>query len=68
MKRTLTAVLPLLAVVAAIALVWFGNIGNDRSIQLLNVSYDPTRELFQDLTDSLFPSGKASDTTSASRP
>ena len=49
MKRTLTTVLPLLAVVAAVALVWFGNIGNDRSIQLLNVSYDPTRELFQDL-------------------
>ena len=49
MKRTLTTVLPLLAVVAAVALVWFGNIDNDRSIQLLNVSYDPTRELFQDL-------------------
>jgi sulfate/thiosulfate transport system substrate-binding protein len=49
MKRTLTTVLPLLAVVAAVALVWFGNIGNGRSIQLLNVSYDPTRELFQDL-------------------
>jgi hypothetical protein len=29
MKRALTTVLPLLAVVAAVALVWFGNIGND---------------------------------------
>jgi sulfate transport system substrate-binding protein len=49
MKRTLTTVLPLLAVVAAVALVWVGNIDTDKAIQLLNVSYDPTRELFQDL-------------------
>jgi sulfate transport system substrate-binding protein len=49
MKRTWTTVLPLLAVVAAVALVFFANVDNDRSIQLLNVSYDPTRELFQDL-------------------
>ena len=49
MKRSLTTVLPLLAVVVAVALVLFGNIDNDKSIQLLNVSYDPTRELFQDL-------------------
>jgi sulfate/thiosulfate-binding protein len=49
MKRTLTTVLPLLAVVAAVALVWLGNVDNDKSIQLLNVSYDPTRELFDDL-------------------
>lgn len=49
MKRTLTTVLPLLAVVAAVALVWLGNVDTDKSIQLLNVSYDPTRELFQDL-------------------
>ena len=41
--------LPLLAVVVAVALVFFGNIDRDKSIQLLNVSYDPTRELFQDL-------------------
>ena len=41
--------LPLLAVVAAVALVFFANVDNDRSIQLLNVSYDPTRGLFQDL-------------------
>lgn len=49
MKRTWTNVLPLLAVVVAVALVFFGNIDRDQSIQLLNVSYDPTRELFQDL-------------------
>ena len=49
MKRTLTTVLPLLAIVAAVALVFFGNVDNDRLVQLLNVSYDPTRELFQDL-------------------
>lgn len=49
MKRILVTVLPLLAVVAAVALVYFGNIDDDRSIQLLNVSYDPTRELFQEL-------------------
>jgi sulfate/thiosulfate-binding protein len=49
MKRTWTSVLPLLAVVVAAALVFFGNIDRDKSIQLLNVSYDPTRELFQDL-------------------
>jgi sulfate/thiosulfate transport system substrate-binding protein len=49
MKRTWTTVLPLVAVVAAVALVFFANLDNDRSIQLLNVSYDPTRELFQDL-------------------
>jgi sulfate transport system substrate-binding protein len=49
MKRTWTIVLPLLAVVAAVGLVFFANVDNDKSIQLLNVSYDPTRELFQDL-------------------
>jgi sulfate transport system substrate-binding protein len=49
MKRILVTVFPLLAVVAAVALVYFGNVDDDRSIQLLNVSYDPTRELFQDL-------------------
>jgi sulfate/thiosulfate transport system substrate-binding protein len=42
-------VLPLLAIVAAIALVFFGNVDTDTSAQLLNVSYDPTRELFQDI-------------------
>lgn len=49
MKRTWTSVLPLLAVVVAVGLVFFGNIDRDQSIELLNVSYDPTRELFQDL-------------------
>jgi sulfate/thiosulfate transport system substrate-binding protein len=49
MKRTWTTVLPLLTVIAAVALVFFGNVDNDKSTQLLNVSYDPTRELFQDL-------------------
>jgi sulfate/thiosulfate transport system substrate-binding protein len=49
MKRTWTSVLPLLATVAAVALVFFGNVDNEKSVQLLNVSYDPTRELFQDI-------------------
>jgi sulfate/thiosulfate transport system substrate-binding protein len=49
MKKTWTSVLPLLAIVAAVALVFFGNVDNEKSIQLLNVSYDPTRELFQDI-------------------
>jgi sulfate/thiosulfate transport system substrate-binding protein len=49
MKRILATVLPLLAVVAAVALVYFGNVDDDRSVQLSNVSYDSTRELFQDL-------------------
>jgi sulfate/thiosulfate transport system substrate-binding protein len=49
MKRIWTTVLPLLAVFAAVALVFFGNLDDGKSIQLLNVSYDPTRELFQDL-------------------
>jgi len=42
-------VLPLLAIVAAVALVFFANVDNEKSVQLLNVSYDPTRELFQDI-------------------
>jgi sulfate/thiosulfate-binding protein len=29
--------------------VFFGNVDNEKSVQLLNVSYDPTRELFQDI-------------------
>jgi sulfate/thiosulfate-binding protein len=49
MKRIWTRVLPLLAIVAAVALVFFGNIDADKSVQLLNVLYDPTRELFQDI-------------------
>jgi sulfate/thiosulfate transport system substrate-binding protein len=51
MKRPWTTVLPLLAVVAAVALVFFGNVDNDQTTQLLNVSYDPTRELFKDLNE-----------------
>src|ERR1700721_3248261 len=37
------------AVVIAVTLVVVKNIEGDTSSQLLNVSYDPTRELFQDL-------------------
>jgi sulfate/thiosulfate-binding protein len=37
------------AVVIALALVVIKNIEGDTSNELLNVSYDPTRELFQDL-------------------
>jgi sulfate transport system substrate-binding protein len=39
----------LVAVVIAITLVVMKNVAGDTSTQLLNVSYDPTRELFQDL-------------------
>jgi sulfate/thiosulfate transport system substrate-binding protein len=34
---------------AAVALVAIGNIDRDKSNERLNVSYDPTRELFVDL-------------------
>src|ERR1035438_8428257 len=37
------------AVVIAVTLVVVKNIEGDTSSELLNVSYDPTRELFQDL-------------------
>jgi ABC-type sulfate transport system substrate-binding protein len=37
------------AVVIAVTLVVVKNIQGDTSSELLNVSYDPTRELFQDL-------------------
>ena len=37
------------AAVTAAALVVAGNTDRDKSSQLLNVSYDPTRELFVDL-------------------
>jgi ABC-type sulfate transport system substrate-binding protein len=37
------------AVVVAVTLVVVKNIQGDTSNQLLNVSYDPTRELFRDL-------------------
>jgi sulfate transport system substrate-binding protein len=39
----------LAAVAIAITLVIVHNVAGDNSTQLLNVSYDPTRELFQDL-------------------
>lgn len=39
----------LAAVAIAITLVVVKNVGGDPASQLLNVSYDPTRELFQDL-------------------
>jgi sulfate transport system substrate-binding protein len=39
----------LAAVVIAIALVAAKNVSGDASRQILNVSNDPTRELFQDL-------------------
>jgi sulfate transport system substrate-binding protein len=39
----------LVAVAIAITLVVVHNVAGDNSTQLLNVSYDPTRELFQDL-------------------
>jgi sulfate transport system substrate-binding protein len=39
----------LAAVAIAITLVIGNNVAGDTSTQLLNVSYDPTRELFQDL-------------------
>jgi sulfate transport system substrate-binding protein len=37
------------AVVIGVTLVVAKNIQGDTSSELLNVSYDPTRELFQDL-------------------
>jgi sulfate transport system substrate-binding protein len=39
----------LAAVAIAIALVVARNVAGEASTQLLNVSYDPTRELFQDI-------------------
>jgi ABC-type sulfate transport system substrate-binding protein len=39
----------LAAVVIAMTLVVLKNVSGDASTQLLNVSYDPTRELFQDV-------------------
>lgn len=39
----------LAAVAVAITLVVIHNVAANNSTQLLNVSYDPTRELFQDL-------------------
>jgi len=39
----------LIAVAISVALVVVKNVARDNSTQLVNVSYDPTRELFQDL-------------------
>jgi sulfate transport system substrate-binding protein len=49
MRTAWLKALALVAVVIAITLVVVNNISGDASSQLLNVSYDPTRELFQDL-------------------
>jgi sulfate/thiosulfate-binding protein len=42
-------VLSLCAVAVAVALLVAKNIGGDKTSDLLNVSYDPTRELFADI-------------------
>jgi sulfate/thiosulfate transport system substrate-binding protein len=42
----------LILVVMAVALVGFRNISWDRDQQLLNVSYDPTRELYREINAS----------------
>lgn len=49
MKIKWLNMLALVAVATAVALVVAGNVDRDKSGQLLNVSYDPTRELFVDL-------------------
>jgi ABC-type sulfate transport system substrate-binding protein len=46
MNGILNNVLSLCAVVVAVALLVVKNIGGDKTSDLLNVSYDPTRELF----------------------
>lgn len=40
----------LVALALSAGLVTFANIHAEKSTQLLNVSYDPTRELFKDVT------------------
>jgi sulfate/thiosulfate transport system substrate-binding protein len=49
MRTSWLNALALVAVAAAITLVIVKNVAGDASTELLNVSYDPTRELFQDL-------------------
>jgi len=49
MRTSWLNAMALAAVAIAIALVVARNLGGDASTQLLNVSYDPTRELFQDI-------------------
>jgi sulfate/thiosulfate-binding protein len=49
MNRAWLNALALIAVAIAASLVIVKNVSGDTSSQILNVSYDPTRELFQDL-------------------
>jgi sulfate/thiosulfate transport system substrate-binding protein len=49
MKALWTNTLSLAAVAVAMALLVINNLGGDNSDELLNVSYDPTRELFKDI-------------------
>jgi sulfate transport system substrate-binding protein len=49
MKVSWTDALAIVAAGIAAALIVSANIEGDQSSQLLNVSYDPTRELFKDL-------------------
>jgi sulfate/thiosulfate transport system substrate-binding protein len=49
MKTAWVNLLALVAVGVSAVLVVAANFERDHSIELLNVSYDPTRELFQDL-------------------
>jgi sulfate/thiosulfate transport system substrate-binding protein len=49
MKARWKDLLAVTAVVIAAALIFAGNRSGPRSAELLNVSYDPTRELFRDL-------------------
>lgn len=49
MNRASLNVLALAAVAIAVSLIVVKNVSGDTSFQILNVSYDPTRELFRDL-------------------
>ncbi|MBV8588372.1 MAG: sulfate ABC transporter substrate-binding protein [Verrucomicrobia bacterium] len=51
MKISWTDALAIVAAGVAAALIVSANIEGDQSNQLLNVSYDPTRELFKDLNE-----------------
>ena len=51
MRPNWTDLLALVAVGLAVALLVAANIEGDRASQLLNVSYDPTRELFKELNE-----------------
>ena len=54
-KIRLTDLLAVAAVIVAVTLVVVKNIDASSSAELLNVSYDPTRELYQDLNDQFVP-------------